>query len=188
MNEQSLLFLKACRTVPVDRIPIWLMRQAGRYLPEYRRVRKKYSFLTLCKTPSLAVEVTLQPLERFELDAAILFSDILLLLEAMGTELTFDEKVGPQLGGGADRKKIVDSLQVPDPEAEMGFVFETIRQLKASLEGQTVLIGFSGAPFTLATYLIEGGTSRNFEATKTFMYQESAAFHSLMGRLADAVV
>lgn len=180
-------FVKACLAQPVDRIPVWIMRQAGRYLPEYRKLRGEYPFLTLCKTPALATEVTLQPLERFRMDAAILFSDILLLLEAMGVDLAFDEKVGPRLGRGESGEERVRSLPVPDPVQEMGYVLDAIRQIKGSIPEGCALIGFSGAPFTLATYLIEGGSSRDFYATKSFMYQEPAAFHRLMETLADAL-
>ena len=183
----SSLFVKACLAQPVDRVPVWIMRQAGRYLPEYRKIREQVPFLTLCKTPELATEVTLQPLERFGMDAAILFSDILLLLEAMGVELAFDEQVGPRLGRGETGAERVRSVSVPDPEQEMGYVLDAIRQIKGSLREGCALIGFSGAPFTLASYLIEGGSSRDFCATKSFMYQEPAAFHRLMETLADAL-
>ena len=122
------LFIKACLAEPVDRIPVWLMRQAGRYLPEYRKLREQYPFLTLCKTPSLATEVTLQPLERFGMDAAILFSDILLVLEAMGVDLAFDEKIGPRLGRTGSAEEQVDSLSIPDPEQELRYVLDAIRQ------------------------------------------------------------
>ncbi len=179
-------FIRACQSEPVDQIPVWLMRQAGRYLPEYRRVRGRNSFLTLCKTPSLAVEITLQPLERFGLDAAILFSDILVLLEAMGIELRFEESVGPVLGRTVAQSGDVAALGVPDPEQELGYVMEAIRQIQAALDGRVPLIGFSGAPFTLATYMIEGGSTRNFYKTKRFMFQEPAAFHRLMETLASA--
>ncbi len=185
--SSSLRFLEACHGRPVDRIPIWLMRQAGRYLPEYRKLRKRYAFLTLCKDPDLAAEVTLQPVERFGMDAAILFSDILLILEAMGADLRFDEKAGPRLDRPADEREMVRSLALPDPEEEMGFVPETIRRVKASLGGKVALIGFSGAPFTLATYLIEGGGSRDFRATKCFMYRNPRDFHHLMEKLAGAL-
>jgi uroporphyrinogen decarboxylase len=180
-------FVKACLAQPVDRIPVWIMRQAGRYLPEYRKLRGEYPFLTLCKTPALATEVTLQPLERFPMDAAILFSDILLLLEAMGVDLAFDEKVGPRLGRGESGEERVRSLSVPDPVQEMGYVLDAIRQIKGSIPEECALIGFSGAPFTLATYLIEGGSSRDFYATKSFMYREPAAFHRLLETLVDAL-
>jgi uroporphyrinogen decarboxylase len=180
-------FLKACRSEPVDRVPVWLMRQAGRYLPEYRKIREKHPFLELCKTPDLAVEVTLQPVDRFGMDAAILFSDILLLLETMGAGLHFDENMGPRLQWEGIRNGGDTGLRIPDPEKELGFVMDTIRQLRPALGERAVLIGFSGSPFTLATYLIEGGTSKNFFATKSFMYRNPAAFHRLMGDLAEAV-
>jgi uroporphyrinogen decarboxylase len=181
------LFIKACLAEPVDRIPVWLMRQAGRYLPEYRKIREKHPFLQVCKTPDLATEVTLQPLERFGMDAAILFSDILLILEAMGVDLTFDEKVGPRLGRTGTAEEQVESLSIPDPEEELGYVLDAIRQVKGSIQEGVALIGFSGAPFTLATYLIEGGTSRDFYATKFFMYQRPAAFQGLMEKLVSAL-
>jgi len=163
------------------------MRQAGRYLPEYRKLREAHPFLELCKTPALAVEVTLQPLERFGMDAAILFSDILLLLETMGADLRFDEKLGPRLRCRGVREGGDHGLKVPDPERGLGFVLDAVRQLRKSLGQNVALIGFSGAPFTLATYLIEGGTSRSFLDTKTFLYRNPASFHRLMGKLADAV-
>lgn len=181
-------FVAACRGQPVDRPPVWLMRQAGRYLPEYRKVREKHSFLTLCRTPELAAEVTLQPVERFGMDAAILFSDILLILEAMGVDLRFDESQGPQLARSGSLEEQIAGLRVPDPEAEMGYVFETLRQVRGALGGKAAVIGFSGAPFTLASYVIEEGSSRNYYATKRFMYQEPASFHRLMELLVRALV
>lgn len=180
-------FLKACRGEPVDKIPAWLMRQAGRYLPEYRNLREKHSFMELCKTPALAVEITLQPVERFRMDAAILFSDILFILESMGANLKFDENHGPRLAYDVSQRGGEDGLRVPDPERDLGFVLETIRQLRGALDDRTALIGFSGAPFTLASYLIEGGSSRTFFATKSFMYRNTGGFHRLMGLLSDAV-
>jgi uroporphyrinogen decarboxylase len=183
----SSLFLKACLAWPVDRVPVWIMRQAGRYLPEYRKLREQSPFLTLCKTPELAAEATLQPIERFRMDAAILFSDILLLLEAMGVEVAFDEKVGPRLGRGEPGQERVRSISRPDPVQEMGYVLDAIKLIKRSLPAGCALIGFGGAPFTLATYLIEGGSSRDYYATKSFLYREPAAFHRLMGTLTDAL-
>ncbi len=183
----SSVFVEACLGRSVDRLPVWLMRQAGRYLPEYRELRGRFPFLTLCKTPSLAAEVTLQPVERFRMDAAILFSDILLILEAMGVELAFGEKGGPRLGSGEPGEERVRLLSVPDPADDMGYVLDAIRQIKGSLPDGCALIGFSGAPFTLATYLIEGGTSRDFYATKAFMYRQPSAFHGVMEKLVDAL-
>ena len=184
---QSSRFLQACLGQPVDRIPVWLMRQAGRYLPEYRKVREQVSFLTLCKTPNLAVEVTLQPVKRLGVDAAILFSDILLLLEAMGIEVSFEENEGPRLDPPITGKRDVESLPIPDPVDRLGFVLEAIRQIRAGLGPEIALIGFSGAPFTLATYLIEGRSSRDFVRTKALMYQEPRTFHRLMEHLARSV-
>jgi len=181
-------FLRACRSEPVDRIPVWLMRQAGRYLPEYRKVRDGHPFLEMCKTPALAVEVTLQPVERFGMDAAILFSDILLLLEVMGAGLQFDEGLGPRVRCEGIRRGDLGALRRPDPVREMGFVLDTLRQLRGTLGEDVALIGFSGAPFTLATYLVEGGTSRHFFHTKALLYRNPGAFHRLMDRLADAVL
>ena len=164
-----------------------MMRQAGRYLPEYRELRSRHSFLEMCKTPELALRVTLQPLDRFGMDAAILFSDILVIVEAMNIELSFGEKVGPQLGRTIRSKADVDGLYVPDPQEKLGYVLEAIRQLRTSLEGRAPLIGFSGAPFTLATYMIEGGSSRNFLETKSLMYKDPESFHRLMDILRRAV-
>ena len=180
-------FLQACRGQPVDRIPVWLMRQAGRYLPEYRRLRREHSFLTVCKTPGLAVEATLQPLDRFRMDAAILFSDILVLPEAMGAELSFEAGRGPRFGRAVRCRQDVDALQVPDPGSRLRFVLEAVRQLRHCLRGRAPLIGFSGAPFTLAAYLIEGGSSRDFRAVRSFMRQEPGVFHHLMEKLGEAV-
>ncbi len=185
--SETYRFIKACQGKSVDRIPVWLMRQAGRYLPEYRDLRKQFTFLKMCKTPELAQEVTLQPLERFGLDAAILFSDILVLVEAMDIELSFGEQVGPQLGRTIREKRDVKTLFVPDPEEKLGYVMDVIRLLRGSLEGRVPLIGFSGAPFTLATYMIEGGSSRSFLATKSLMYQDPATFHRLMEILGLAI-
>jgi uroporphyrinogen decarboxylase len=180
-------FLDACSGKKVDRIPVWLMRQAGRYLPEYRALREKHSFLTLCKTPELVVEVTLQPIARFKMDAAILFSDILLPLESMGVDLKFDDSLGPQLSWEAQSNGTAGRLRMPDFDREFGFLADAIGQLRRSLGAETALIGFSGAPFTLLTYLIEGGSSRDLATAKTFMYREPASFHRLMEDLSKAV-
>ncbi len=178
MNET---FLKACRGEKVEYTPIWLMRQAGRYLPQYQAVRAEVDFLTLCKTPSLAAEVTLQPVDILGVDAAILFSDILIPVEAMGMSLEFLDKSGPVLSEPIRNKSAVDKLIVPDTEDDMSFVIETIRILREKLA--VPLIGFSGAPFTLATYMIEGGTSKNFIHTKRIMFQSNRLFHYLMEKL-----
>ena len=180
-------FLKACRGEDVEYTPVWLMRQAGRYLPEYQAVRANVDFLTLCKTPELAAQVTLQPVDILGVDAAILFSDILIPLEPMGMRLEFLDKEGPVLSEPVRSKSAVDKLIIPDMEEDVPFVLETIRILRMKLEHKVPLIGFSGAPFTLATYMIEGGTSKNFLHTKKFMFQYGKVFRYLMEKLSDTV-
>ncbi len=174
-------FLKACRGEVTDYTPIWIMRQAGRYLPEYQAVRGMGSFLDLCKTPERCVEVTLQPIDIFGFDAAILFSDILIPMEAMGLQLDFIEGQGPVFADPVRERKAVDSLIVPEPEVATGFVMETIRMLREVLK--VPLIGFAGAPFTLATYLIEGGSSKVFLETKKMMFQNLELYHSLLKKI-----
>jgi len=180
-------FLKACRREPVDTTPVWIMRQAGRYLPEYREIRRKHSFLEMCKTPDLAAAVTIQPVERLGVDAAILFSDILIPVEAMGIPLEFQESRGPVLGKEIRSLADVESLAVPDPEEAVPFVTETIRILRRAFDGKVPLIGFSGAPFTLCSYVVEGGTSRSFTRLKSLMYRAPQVFHALMEKLAATV-
>ena len=179
-------FLNACRRLPVDKTPIWIMRQAGRYLPEYRAVRSKVSFLTLCKTPDLATEVTLQPVDIVGVDAAILFSDILLVSEAMGMELILEDQ-GPQFPSPLKSRADVDRLHVPDPEVELAFVPLAVRQIKKALAGRVPLIGFCGAPWTLAAYMIEGKTSRSFEKAKAMLLADDELADALLGKLADAL-
>lgn len=181
-------FLKACRREPVDVTPVWIMRQAGRYLPEYQKIRGKNSFLTMCKTPELAAEVTVQPIERLGVDAAILFSDILIPVEAMGVPLEFHDGMGPILGKEIRGQADVDVLAVPDPADKVPFVMEAIRILRKTFEGKVPLIGFSGAPFTLASYIVERGTSRNFIRLKTLMYQAPNVFRSLMRKIVKTVI
>ncbi|MBI5420604.1 MAG: uroporphyrinogen decarboxylase [Deltaproteobacteria bacterium] len=181
-------FLKACRREPVDVTPVWIMRQAGRYLPEYQKVRGKSSFLTMCKTPELAAQVTIQPVERLGVDAAILFSDILIPVEAMGVPLEFHEGRGPILDREIRGQADVDVLAVPDPADKVPFVMETIRILRKAFDGKVPLIGFSGAPFTLCSYIVEGGTSRNFIKLKTLMYQAPEVYRSLMHKIAKTVI
>jgi uroporphyrinogen decarboxylase len=173
-------FLDACRCLPVSRTPVWIMRQAGRYLPCYRAIRSRVSFLDLCKTPELAAEVSLQPVRLLGVDAAILFSDILIPLEAMGMKLAFTP--APVLGWPVRSQKAVDALQVPDVEEQLPFVPETIRILRRELAG-TPLIGFCGAPFTLACYLAEGKGSRDFLAVRKMMFAAPRLFHGLMEKL-----
>ena len=167
MNDR---FLKACRREPVDCTPVWFMRQAGRYMAEYRSLRAKHSMLSLCKTPELAAQVTLQPIERFPLDAAIIFADILLPLEAMGLHLEFAEGEGPVIHNPVRARADVDRLKAIDG-TELEYVAEAVRQARKALNGRVPLIGFAGAPFTLASYAIEGGGSRNYVLTKSLMYR-----------------
>lgn len=178
-------FLKACRGESVDATPIWIMRQAGRYLPEYRKIREKISFLELCKTPERAAEVTIQPVDILGVDAAILFSDILIPVEAMGMDLDFTP--APVFSEPLKSKEDIDRLVVPCPEESVPFVLETVRILKRELEGRVPLIGFSGSPFTLACYMVEGGGSKNFLNIKTMMFREPAVFDLLMKKLVEMV-
>src|SRR5919201_117739 len=180
-------FLRACRREPVDCTPVWFMRQAGRYLPEYQEVRAGHSIIEVCKTPGLAVEGTLQPVRRFAVDAAIIFADILLPLEPMGLSVEFAAGEGPVIANPVRSADDVTALRTVRPEPDLGFVLESIRQARAALAGEVPLIGFAGAPFTLASYAIEGGGSRNYIETKRLMYTDPEAWHSLMGHLADTV-
>lgn len=184
MNDR---FLRACRREPVDTTPVWFMRQAGRFLPEYRALREKHPILEMIKTPELAVEVTLQPLRRFDLDAAIIFADILPLLETMGLELEFVKGEGPVIHNPIRSADDVAALRVPDAEEIAPFTIEAIQLCRRELNGRVPLIGFSGAPFTLASYAIEGGSSRHYRLTKTFMYAQPQAWHSLMDKLAQVI-
>ena len=179
-------FLRACRRQPVDATPIWLMRQAGRYLPEYRKIREKASLLEMCENPALAAEVTLQPLRRFDLDAAILFADILLLPRAMGLRLEFVKGEGPRLSPPVRSAKAVARLREPDPREKLGNVLDAIRLIRRALAPDKALIGFAGAPFTVASYMVEGGPSDHYLATKAMMHGEPALWKALMTRLARA--
>jgi uroporphyrinogen decarboxylase len=178
-------FLAACRREPTAYTPIWLMRQAGRYLPEYRALRARHGFLELCKTPAAACAVTLMPVERLGVDAAILFADILLPLEPLGVGLEYTRGDGPHIPRPVRAPEDVAGLRPVAVEEALGFVFETVRLARRALDGRVPLIGFAGAPFTLASYLIEGGASRDFLLTKRFMRAEPAAWDRLMTRLAD---
>jgi uroporphyrinogen decarboxylase len=180
-------FLWACRGEKVDYTPVWLMRQAGRYLPEYQAIRANIDFLTLCKNPKLAAEVTLQPVDILGVDAAILFSDILIPVEPMGMRLEFTDKEGPVLSEPVRSKSAVEKLIIPDVEDDLPFVFDTIKLLRKELEHKVPLIGFAGAPFTLATYMIEGGTSKNFLHTKKLMFQNSPVFSYLMEKITETI-
>jgi uroporphyrinogen decarboxylase len=183
MNDR---FLKACRREPVDCTPVWFMRQAGRYMVEYRRLREKHSILELCKTPDLAAQVTLQPIDRFALDAAIIFADILLPLEPMGLSLEFAEGEGPIIHNPVRDRAAVDRLKVID-DTELQYVMDAISLTRKMLAGRVPLIGFAGAPFTLASYAIEGGSSRNYIHTKQMMYREPETWHRLMDKFARVI-
>lgn len=181
-------FLKALRCETVDTTPVWLMRQAGRYLPEYRATREKAgSFLDLCQTPELACEVTLQPLRRFDLDAAILFSDILTVPEAMGLGLYFVTGEGPHFRHPVRDAAAIDRLGVPDPEGELRYVMDAVRLIRRELNGSVPLIGFAGSPWTLATYMVEGGPSKDFRRVKALLYDQPATLERLLDKVADAV-
>ncbi|MBF0133893.1 MAG: uroporphyrinogen decarboxylase [Magnetococcales bacterium] len=187
--EPQSLFLRASLGLEVEQTPIWLMRQAGRYLPEYREVRKKAGdFLSLCKNPDLAAQVTLQPVERFGLDAAILFSDILVVPEAMGMVLQFLEGEGPHFSKPLTRLSDLDRLNLPDPEVQLDYVLATIRAIRRQLPAHIPLIGFSGSPWTLATYMVEGGSSKKFTQIKTALYNDPVFLEGLLERLVTAVV
>src|SRR5512135_289303 len=179
-------FLKACRQEPVDTTPVWLMRQAGRYMPEYRVVRGKVSFLELCKSPELCTEVTLQPIDALGVDAAILFSDILVPIEPMGMKLDFTP--APLFEKPIRTQADVDALRVIEPEADVPYVMETVKMLRRELEGRVPLIGFSGAPFTLVSYMVEGGGSKNFLKLKSMMWNEPAVYRSLMEKVTETVI
>ena len=182
-------FLRALRREPVDCTPVWLMRQAGRYLPEYRATRKAAgSFLAMAKNPELACEVTLQPLRRFPLDAAILFSDILTVPDAMGLGLYFVEGEGPKFERPLRTPADIDKLAVPDMETELRYVMDAVRTIRRELDGSVPLIGFSGSPWTLACYMVEGGGSKDWGKTKALALNEPAAMHQLLGIVTDAVI
>jgi uroporphyrinogen decarboxylase len=181
-------FLRALLRQPVDMTPVWVMRQAGRYLPEYRATREKAgSFMQLCTTPDLACEVTLQPLKRFPLDAAILFSDILTIPDAMGLGLFFTNGEGPQFKNPVRTAADVKQLTVPDPEEKLRYVMDAVRLIRRELDGQVPLIGFAGSPWTLATYMIEGGSSKDFALIKKMLYDQPALLHQVLAITARAV-
>lgn len=178
-------FLKACRREPVDVTPIWFMRQAGRYMAEYRALRERHSLLEICRSPDLATEVTLQPIRRIDVDAAILFSDLLLPLAPMGLPFDFVKGEGPHLERPIESPADIDLLRVFDPREALGYVLTAIRQIQRELGGRVPLIGFVGAPFTLASYAIEGGHSNNFAKTKALMYGHPEAWHRLCQKLSS---
>jgi uroporphyrinogen decarboxylase len=181
-------FIKALLKQPVAYTPVWMMRQAGRYLPEYRQVREQAgSFLNLCTNPELACEVTLQPLRRFDFDAAILFSDILTIPDAMGLGLYFTEGEGPKFQHPLRTAADIDKLPIPDPEQELRYVMDAVRLIRKNLAGSVPLIGFSGSPWTLATYMVEGGSSKSFHRVKGLMFEQPKLMHIMLDKLAQSV-
>ncbi|KKM12462.1 uroporphyrinogen decarboxylase [Clostridiales bacterium PH28_bin88] len=185
---QNERFLRACRREEVDCTPVWLMRQAGRYMEEYMEIRSKHPFLTMCKTPELAAEVTLQPVHRLGVDAAILFADILLPLEGMGIDLEFAQNEGPVIHNPVKSKADVNRLRLIEAEEDVGYVMEAVKLVRRELDGKVPLIGFSGAPFTLASYMVEGGGSKSYLECKKMMWEAPEAWHALMEKLAEVVV
>ncbi|MTB78962.1 uroporphyrinogen decarboxylase [Providencia stuartii] len=182
-------YLRALLRQPVDTTPVWMMRQAGRYLPEYKATRAQAGdFISLCKNTELACEVTLQPLRRFPLDAAILFSDILTIPDAMGLGLYFETGEGPRFKKPITCLNDIKNIPVPDPEMELGYVMDAVRAIRKALKGDVPLIGFSGSPWTLATYMVEGGSSKAFTKIKKMMYEDPNALHLLLDKLADSVI
>lgn len=181
-------FLRALLKQPVDVTPVWMMRQAGRYLPEYRATRAKAGdFMSLCMNPELACEVTLQPLERYPLDAAILFSDILTIPDAMGLGLYFETGEGPRFRKEVKTAADIEALPIPDPEQDLGYVMDAVRTIRRELNGRVPLIGFSGSPWTLATYMLEGGSSKDFRKSKAMLYDAPETLHLLLDKLAQSV-
>ena len=182
------LFIKACQRQETERTPVWIMRQAGRYLPEYRAIREKHDFLTMCKTPELAAEVTVQPIDIIKTDAAILFSDILVIPEAMGMKLEIVESKGPVFETPVRDLKAIEKLNLEGVVERLNYVLEAVKVTKEKLANRVPLIGFSGSPWTLACYMVEGRGSKNFDIVKSFVYQEPEAAHKLLQILADSVV
>jgi uroporphyrinogen decarboxylase len=182
------LFIKACKGEATERTPVWIMRQAGRYLPEYRAIREKYDFLTTCKTPELASEITIQPIDIVKTDAAILFSDILVVPEAMGMHLELIESKGPVFSDPIRSAGQIEKLATEGVVERLDYVMQAVKMTKEKLAGRVPLIGFSGSPWTLAAYMVEGKGSKNFDVIKSFVYNEPEAAHRLLQLLADAIV
>ncbi len=182
------LFLRACRHEATERTPVWMMRQAGRYMAEYREIRSKHGFLEMCRTPELAVAVTMQPVDLVGVDAAILFSDILVPFPGMGLDLEFAKGEGPLIHNPVRTAADVRKLGVADPIEDTGYVMETLRILRGELKDKVPLIGFGGAPFTLASYMIEGHGTRDYEYTKALMWSDPVAWDELMTKISDTVI
>src|SRR5512146_114350 len=186
-------FIAACRQQPVDRVPVWMMRQAGRYQPSYRAVRQKVGFLELCRSPELIAQVTVAPIDEFGFDAAILFSDILVHLPAMGLDLSFEKGEkgkgdgGPKIANPVRTRADVDALSVPEPKKALPYVLDGVRAIRTALQGRVPLIGFVGGPFTVASYAVEGG-SQGFTRLKTMLYADPAAAHALFEKLTEAAI
>jgi len=179
-------FLEACRRRPTDVRPVWFMRQAGRYMKQYRDLRSQHGILELCKRPDLAAEITLQPVEVLDVDAAIIFADLLLPVEPMGLKLRYAAGEGPVIDNPVRTSNDIDSLSISDVD-DLGYVGEAIQIVTRALAGRVPVIGFVGAPFTMASYMIEGGPSRNFLRTKTMMYRDETMWRRLMGKLVDVL-
>jgi len=180
--------IRAANREPVDGPPVWIMRQAGRYLPEYHEIRRQGTFMETCRDPDRAAEVTCQPIRRFDMDAAVIFSDILVPAQAMGLEVSFEGGKGPQLEPAVRTRADIDRLHAFDPEMDTGFVGEAIRRVRKEIGDDRAIIGFCGAPFTTASYMIEGGSSRNFENTKAMLHGDPEAFRELVEKIVDSVV
>ena len=178
-------FLKACRGEATDHTPVWLMRQAGRYMKEYMALKEKHSFLEMCRTPEIACEVTMQPINAFELDAAIIFADILLPLEGMGIKLEFAKNMGPVIKNPVRSRADIDAIRIIDPEEDVPYLLEAIKLVKKELNGKVPLIGFAGAPFTLASYIIEGGGSKNYIHAKSLMFSDPEYWHKLLSKITE---
>jgi len=181
-------FLKACRREKAGHTPVWLMRQAGRYMKEYMAIREKHSFLEMCRAPELACEVTLQPVKAFELDAAIIFADILLPLDGMGINLEFAKNEGPVISNPVRTRKDIDAVRIINPEEHVPYLLKAIKMVKAELNGKVPLIGFSGSPFTLASYIIEGEGSKNYINTKKLMYSDPEGWKILMDKISEVII
>ncbi len=186
-DGENNLFIRACRRQPVERTPVWIMRQAGRYLPEYREVRERTDFMTMCRTPELAAEVTLQPVDLIGVDAAIIFSDILVIPDAMGMDLSFSEGVGPVLSSPVSNEHDAHNLRRIDPGEDLRYVMDAIALVKKELNGRVPVIGFSGSPWTLLCYMVEGGGSKDYAQVKKLMYNNPKLARSLLSKLAKAV-
>jgi uroporphyrinogen decarboxylase len=185
LNER---FLKTCFKRKTDCTPVWFMRQAGRYMRSYQKIREKYRLIEMFKNPELAAEITLQPVRAFSLDAAIIFADILLPLEAMGIGIEFPPSGGPVIHNPVRKSSDVDSLRIADPEQDLGYILESLQLVRSELDGNMSLIGFAGAPFTLASYAIEGGSSSHYLRAKDFMYRNRNAWDLLMKKLSETVL